>query len=232
MDLADRIAAHEAWWRDQSTGARLVLQNSDLSGCDLQGRQLVRAKLSNVDLTAANLWNCNLARAELTDVTLARANMRGCSLRDSKLQCVNMNEIQGAEFDLDGASGADLQFVRAQMPESSMAKSDFDRVDFSYAILTSANMHRLAVTGGRLFRADLSGANLTYALFSDVDLRSATIKGAKFERTRMRKVRVAGLQGFSATPDTISFEMVDFSRDGDGSELGNNEQFFAAFAHH
>jgi uncharacterized protein YjbI with pentapeptide repeats len=150
-----------------------VLDDLDLSDCDLQGSDFSGAKLRNVDLTRAVLsdaimQDCRCDRVDMTSTNLERARLLGARFEDSMLLRANLSDaaIDYVEFHSSYLTGANL--VSAQFRETS-----FDRTD-----LSKSTMGLTVVIG-----CDLNGArgldSISHDISSsiDVDTLVYTLRG-------------------------------------------------------
>lgn len=145
----------------------------DLSGANLEGADLIEARLNNADLTGANLSRVTLTGADLSKASLSGANLNGAyllkiRLAGSSLSGANLNGVDLWNTDLTGVDLFRVKLAKAVLNESNLTGADLREADFRGASLISANL-----TG-----ADLTGADLTGADLDDADLRNATLTGA------------------------------------------------------
>lgn len=141
--------------------ARTQLSNADLSGSNLRGANLVGADLSLARLGAALLVGANLTGARLEEATLAGADLRRSSMRTANLSNAF---AEGANFE-----HADLR--RAVIDDARLGGARFNDASLQQAQLVGAEL--TTTIGGRVLRADLSGANLSLAAITPAQLNGA-----------------------------------------------------------
>ena len=141
----------DAWneWRDKNPDIR-----PDLSGADLQRR----------DLRYINFKNASLIDTDMTEALLYRANFIGaeCS-RLTDLSEARLGQAKLSGVNLDGAKFIGANLSRAYLDGAHLIEADFSfatliRTDLSGAFLTGARL-----VGTRLFKTKLNGADLTGA---------------------------------------------------------------------
>jgi uncharacterized protein YjbI with pentapeptide repeats len=166
---------------DQADRAALLLQlgrSRNLSGLDLQRKDLTTAYLNKKNLNGANLERAELANASLQGSNLIGANLQDATLDGALLDGADLrySEFAGASLvraKLNGANldGADLS-PRVDLSRANLSNA-YARADLRLANLTDANL-----VGTRLAPANLEGANLSGADLQFADLRGANLKGA------------------------------------------------------
>jgi len=78
----------------------LYWENEDLSGANLSGARLRKARLSGANLSGANLADSYLSGADLSYANLNRANLSGANLSDANLRGAQLNKanLKGANL--------------------------------------------------------------------------------------------------------------------------------------
>lgn len=165
------LAPHLACWESgdeiatlEQAGnfARVLLDQTDLSGADLFGANLSDANLLSADLSDADLIGADLSGADLSGANLHDADLRGADL-----------------------SAADL--VGAHLRGADLSGAILRDADLSGAILSVARLH-----GAQLHDADLSGAILSVADLRGADLRNADLSGANLRNANLRGADLSG----------------------------------------
>lgn len=196
--------------RGEERNFRLLIGlQKDLTGIDLENRDLksyfLRAKLltdatlknanlAGADLTKCGLVNANLAGATLTGTALIDAQMHGAVLIGAVANAARMQGTHLVDADLTGANlkgshlnGADLRRAWLRDPES------LSKADFSGAKLFES----------RIVDATFDGVDLEGAYLEDAYLVGADLSGAiNLEKTRLANARydaaVSWPKGFDA----------------------------------
>lgn len=139
----------------------------DLSGADLSGLSLAEIDLTSADLTNSDLTNTKLIKANLSRASLLLAT------------------ITNTDF-----SGADL--TRASLVGAKVAEGR-DPNDFSWQMLNfrRACLHGTLLNTAKLFRADFSGSDLTYATFQSAKLKGALFGGVTAVRAQFVKANLS-----------------------------------------
>lgn len=176
----------------------LIGLQKDLTGIDLEDRDLksyfLRAKLlADATLKNANLEGADLTRCGLVNANLSGANLAGTAFIDAQMHgailigaVANAGRMQGAlliDADLTGASlkgsnlnGADLRRAWLRNPES------LEKADFSSAKLFESRIVDAAFDGVDLEGAYLEGAYLVGAdLSGAINLENARLANARYD---------------------------------------------------
>jgi len=180
------------------------LKEIDLSGLDLSGAQLEGANLEEGNLEATDLSGSNLSHANLLNANLARANLSGAILTSSTLEGSNLRNTNLAHADISHA-----RFCEAYMGGSSLVKVTARETSFHGCYLGGANLAEAQLLGANLESVDLEKANL----------RNSHIQSCKLDGANLRASKVAGATFNGINDDGIGFQEVDFSPEGDGSQL-------------
>ncbi|MCF3130828.1 pentapeptide repeat-containing protein [Streptomyces olivochromogenes] len=141
------IAVLAAFLRDARRGSDSILPQDVQAAVGVLGRRPTSSHvvdLRGADLRAANLGDLNFARAMFSDANLDGANL--------------------AHSDLSGAL-----FVRASLRQTNMTGASLESASFVEATMCGALLAAADLTGATL-TADLTGANLRYAILDDVYL--------------------------------------------------------------
>lgn len=120
-NLKPLLEKHERWL-SQSGGkqldlSKMNLQQSNLSGCNLEKVRFIESNLSGADLSftilrrcnlrKANLRQANLSYADLTKSSIQRADLIEANLQDAELQNV---DFQGADLQGANLEGTNLEY--------------------------------------------------------------------------------------------------------------------------
>ncbi len=256
LALAARIGDEAAWMVSAARLKRALLRANATLGQD---------KSSIVDLTrATELYALTVETRTMremapTRVTSERAK-RVLSWGTAKTSLGNSGahadlfDVDASDRELGLATLCHLFLLRVRFARSGLVGACFDDVvlDQSYLNCAMANSSRWSsaqLSHCQLIGCDLSDAILSYAHFTDCDLRGADlgslrrpdpggIGGAMFVRCDLRDTQWAGrrlndvvlfeckLHGARGRPDLDGAVIVkpDLSRDGDGSYIGTGDE--------
>ncbi len=164
----------------------------DCPGCNLSGAQLQRRDLAGGDLAGANLTGASLHRALLGGARLDGANLADANLNVTDLKrasLVGANLTNALLFESD-AAGAD--FTGAIM-DGAIA----EKARFTSGIMIGVHWLNAYALGANLAGTNLSQAVLTGAVFVEADLQRANLSNAdvtdvSFYRARLRSVDFTG----------------------------------------
>ena len=152
-ELMEKIAEHQKWLRDKTTGKRLDASFLDFSDVDF----------SKIDFHGANFHDANFRDADFHD-----ANFYGADFRDANFYGANFHDANFRDADF-----RDADFYGANFHDANFRDADFHDADFRDADFYGANFRDAD------FRdADFIGANFRDADFRDADFRDANFSGA------------------------------------------------------
>lgn len=220
------IEEHNIWFNNRDQGRRLELSEVDFSGIDLRGRRLVEAKFSRVNFSGAQFDNSILDKSEFDEVTFKNANLSGCSLNDATLTKIDFSGCRLFDASLCYLRGDDCNFSDAILEKAAMAKSVFYRMTMISGFLKDANLLRLSVYGGDIRKCVFHEADMTRAMFVDVDLRDSEFAGTTLFKTGFERAHVHGIKGPVRRIENCWAIDPDFSCEADGSDIVSEEKFF------
>ena len=163
--------------------SRKIERNANLSGENLQGRDLTCADLTNANLSGANLTNANLSGANLTNANLTGANLTNANLSGERLflpSCEKRANLTGANLtnaNLIGANLSLLNLCKANLTGANLTGANLSDANLSLLNLTGANLSRTNLTKAKLIRINLYSSNLTGANLREADLSGANLQG-------------------------------------------------------
>lgn len=177
QELDAILEAHVEWVvSDHRNG-----QQADLSACRLQdvelaGRNLSYVSLQGADLSGKDLSRTVLDRADLTGANLTGAKLTGAKCRSTKLQDANLDRIEATQADFFGASLSGMQARGA----------DFEKSNFSYAILSDARLLESSAVSANFQYAKLAHTTIQDSNLLCADFFHATIQDALLEKNRLQ----------------------------------------------
>lgn len=177
QELDAILEAHVEWVvSDHRNG-----QQADLSACRLQdvelaGRNLSYVSLQGADLSGKDLSRTVLDRADLTGANLTGAKLTGAKCRSTKLQDANLDRIEATQADFFGANLSGMQARGA----------DFEKCNFSYAILSDARLLESSAVSANFQYAKLAHTTIQDSNLLCADFFHATIQDALLEKNRLQ----------------------------------------------
>lgn len=177
QELDAILEAHVEWVvSDHRNG-----QQADLSACRLQdvelaGRNLSYVSLQGADLSGKDLSRTVLDRANLTGANLTGAKLTGAKCRSTKLQAANLDRIEATQADFFGANLSGMQARGA----------DFEKSNFSYAILSDARLLESSAVSANFQYAKLAHTTIQDSNLLCADFFHATIQDALLEKNRLQ----------------------------------------------
>ncbi len=163
------------------------LSSAVLAGADLYRANLSGANLSGVHLIGADLRDADLSGADLRRATLHRARLDGADLTGARLDCADLRQATLAGAVLTEAIGDDGTLPT--LPGLLLVHPD---ADLSGADLSGLMLSDLRLDGASLRGADLSGARLVQVDLSFADLTGADLSGARLEGCDLTGATLAG----------------------------------------
>jgi len=213
------VVMHEADLR-RARWSQPILQNAELQKSKMENFSAVGALAASAIFDDAVLDSADFRYAMLNsarflgeNVMLARANFSRSDLSSARFGAAQLHEavLDGAVLRSTQFNGTRLSVVslrKAIVQDATLRLAEAWRLDLSEAFLSNAN---LCYSGGnerlnlaeskwvkaRLYKVDLSGANLFSANFDgaqleEVNLSNADLRGAKFGETTFKGVNLSG----------------------------------------
>ncbi len=147
--------------RADLTGARIgdaMLREADLSEAILPGTEFTSSCLFTADLSGANLEKSKIKNADMVGARLIKTKLKGAIIENTDLSLANLTQ-------------ADLRWAR-------FSRSYFSRIDDAYVVIDGKETFTAT-----LFAAQLQGADLRCADFSNVAFLAADLTGARIWQT-------------------------------------------------
>lgn len=214
QELDAILEAHVEWVvSDHRNG-----QQADLSACRLQdvelaGRNLSYVSLQGADLSGKDLSRTVLDRADLTGANLTGAKLTGAKCRSTKLQDANLDRIEATQADFFGANLSGMQARGA----------DFEKSNFSYAILSDARLLESSAVSANFQYAKLAHTTIQDSNLLCADFFHATIQDALLEKNRLQDTifQRTTVTGCRLTQNDFSRSNLEYS-DFRNSSLASN----------
>jgi uncharacterized protein YjbI with pentapeptide repeats len=137
---------------------------------------------------------------------------RGRFITDKRCAGCNLNGLNFAKADLNGAIVPQSTFNGTNFEGANLSLAIFRDADLSGANLTKANLQKAAFYGTKFAKTNLMGANLSnaklvYAKFNNSSLRDANLTNAdlKFAELQYVNLRNANLTGADLSNADLSF---------------------------
>ena len=213
----EKLTAREITSRlfNAAPGARVDLEEVnltllDLAELDFKRADLDGANLYGADLSRANLAGASLVGARLDRATITAADFSGADLTDARiLRPTIFTTLEVRTEEAPKFTGAKLVRIRS---DGWLDRADFSHADltsavfgggasreeslFSPATLTSANFTKAIVR-----EAKFPGAALKYARFNEADVRDANFRGADLMCANFAGANLAGADFTGANLD-------------------------------
>lgn len=144
---------------------------------------LRRANLQGFDLLDARLNNARFEYAQLQDALLAGAQLKGAILIAARLQGAALLEAQLQRAILDGARLQRARLINAQLQGAQLHGVQLRGAVLNRAQLQGADLCSVRLQGARLVEARLQGAFVENVdVDDDTDLTAITLRGAAIKR--------------------------------------------------
>ena len=154
----------------QDRDAFLAGQSIKCPGCDLSGANLDRRDLTGADLSGANLRGATFSRTILRGANLAGADLAGAPFK--------RHDLAGTNLSAANLEGATLH--RAVLRGANLSGANLAGANLNAAVLTSANLQRAKLSQALLFQIEAGGATS-----ASTSLRSATRVRARMSVSAM-----------------------------------------------
>ncbi len=158
---------------------------SDLSDCNLSGRNFSKLDISHSIFTNANLSNVNFYQTDLRNADLSNSIMVNSNLEKANLHSANLTNV-----DLTGAN-----LFKANLRNADASYGKLVQVNLSMATMQKINLVGANLEGSNLSNATIFNANLTDANLKGVDLSGAMLTGASLRNVNLEDAITTGCQG-------------------------------------
>lgn len=173
-----------------------VLKRTRLSGANLKRCRLTGANLESAYLSKANLEGADLSGANLDQTNFSEANLKSVMLLGAKLIKTNFHKADLSGVDLSGNQHADmgegLDFSGALLSSANLGEQDLRGQNFNGAKLGEASLEGAHLEDADFRESDLSAANLKGSYMRGIDLRGAVLIGAELEGAQLIKAKIEG----------------------------------------
>jgi uncharacterized protein YjbI with pentapeptide repeats len=166
-------------------------ENSSFQSSKSENAQFDGCVLNNIDMFDAILKGASFRHAKFIDVNLKNTQIEGSDFDSAQIDTKlligkNLNRCKFAFLNFEGCDLRetklnDTYWVNAYLNGVNMSNLELDWVDFSYADLSNAKLEGLKINAGELEHTNLTGADLTNALF--LNLRS--VDGINFDNAKL-----------------------------------------------
>lgn len=177
QDLDAILESHVEWVvSDHRNGRQADFSTFHLQDVELAGRNLSYVSLRGADLSGKDLSRTVLDRADLTGANLTGAKLTGAKCRSTKLQDANLDRIEATQADFFGANLSGMQAKGA----------DFEKCNFSYAILNGARLLESSAVSANFQYAKLAHTTIQDSNLLCADFFHAAIQDALLEKNRLQ----------------------------------------------
>ncbi len=178
--LSEIIDAHEKWLEtDGEKGKSANLCEADLSGFDLQNKDLTKVNFNGATLIRADLTNAYLNEATFIRANLTKANLTGTNLSLANFTKANLTRV---------FSEGDTQLIKTNLTNAKLTKVKLKEALFSRTILIGADLTDAILVEAIFEEAFLSKANLSGAILKGSKLNRTNICQADFRLADMENV--------------------------------------------
>ena len=193
-----------------------TLNNTNLSGVNLERVNFTDGSLVGSDLTGARITDADLIGTDLTDAILLEiessnvlfnfANLTRANLSGSRFTNASFHKAKLTHTNFTGAQLQNANFTKAKLDntifiEAQLENADFQNMDLRNTVMTGVNLAGANLTGAILTGVNLAGVNLAGADLTGADLRGAKLTGANLEGASLAgaNLRLAKLIGANLT---------------------------------
>jgi uncharacterized protein YjbI with pentapeptide repeats len=188
----------------QADFTEAILAGSTFCGAQLSQGRFRGAVLTDADFTNTRLMDANLGLAKASGIRMADSDLSrlragdGADFSNADLRRIKADGSIWKGSNLLKANFQQASLVRARFPEAQLQEAVFDRCDLTHAVfddarmngavLTNANLLRVAFDRADLSDASLEGSNLYEAGFWDAILLRARWEGAEATESLLEQV--------------------------------------------
>jgi uncharacterized protein YjbI with pentapeptide repeats len=162
---------------------------------DLRGVEVRECRLANTDLTGRDAHGLQLIESQVHEVDLARAVVPRAVLRDLAIAGGDWANIEAAETVIRRVELRGLRLTGAVLAAAKIQDACFTQCRLDLCSLRFATLDRVRFEECRMEEAHLYETTLKSVAFIDCDLSRATLAKATFERSEMRGCELGGING-------------------------------------
>ncbi len=160
IEFLKKLEDHHKWLDDEEKGEKLslydcVLENMDLSGSNLEEGDFYQCTFNNINLDKAEL-NSIFFSGKIENSSFIEANLEAVTLCGDLINN-NFTKANLYKANLEGCKLHFTQFVKVNLSQGYMSKSDFSKANLKHANLRNADL-----TDAKLETTSLEGANFFY----------------------------------------------------------------------
>ncbi len=195
--------------------SRRLLTGANMFGANLEKARLLLTDLKDADLRNANLRGATFEKADLTGAKLDGADLVGADFSDTRLPPIDLQNFDMTDVTFAGAAmpGANIcdgdsrisvyraALVGADLSSARMENCDLSGFHLIGTALANARLKEVNLADALLWNADLSQAELT-----NVNLAGADLKGADFTESMWRNVNLRGANLREVNFDNVFYD--------------------------
>ena len=119
-ELDEILEKHEKWLAGEPDGERAIINDCDLYGLDLSGRNMRYCDLSYCDLRSCDLSGSDLRKCKIIGSEMSNSNLRFCNMSNSDLSDSDMIGCNMRECNLSGCTGlvSPIQYMEKNFERS------------------------------------------------------------------------------------------------------------------
>lgn len=201
------VGLHNRFLSGRIGGRRAYLENVNMNGLSLQGKNLTQAHFSGcnmegMDLSSANfreaaLYACDLSHSNLFETVFVRSDLRGARIENANLKSADLEnaDLRKGGIAKPGEFNAQtkaVNFKGADLSGAKLSGSMASHADFSDATLAGANMEQADLSGASLEGANLSNANIDGAQLIGANVNSAILTGVPVSHFKRMGIDLSG----------------------------------------
>ena len=212
VEFEPKIGGRMGLEQFQDSPRKVLLEDANLKGANLDNLFLVRANLRNSVLISARFRHANLTNADFENAWLG-----GADFSQANLSAVNLIGAHGGSVNFDstdlGPGPAKLKVDHhyewklkpANLTEVRLVECQFRSANLRGAILINARLtesqfEEADLTEAVLKNADLRGVNLLHADLKQADLRNADLYGIENWKS-IKDLTLTNIYGVKSAPD-------------------------------
>jgi len=223
-ELKDLLVEHDRWLDDPTTGRQLELSNTTFENQDLRGCRFRNVKFNDVHFDRVNAFDVWFLRCEFDNMLFSNSILDRSDFADSHFSNVTFENCLGKETSLGYSTGSKIH-LSGNFERAYFTKAFWQDVTAPRLSCPGSNFRRMTLDNADLAGIDLRDATLDGITFTDVDMRNASLQGGSWFRAKLKHVRLGGAQGRAGSGIELARgEAIDFSPNGDGSQLGGTDE--------
>ena len=179
-ELMEKIAEHQKWLRDKTTGKCL-----DVSFLDFSDVNFYKIDFCDANFRGANFYGADFHGADFHGADFCDADFHGANFHDANFRGVNFHYADFRDADFHDANFRGANFYGADFHDANFRDANFHDAVFRDAIFHDADFHDTDFRDANFHGANFYGADFHGANFCGANNINEVISSANISNTEL-----------------------------------------------